>query len=681
MYYFYLQLALLAHNASVLPTSLFDDLSKAFPVSDGDLDTAHSMALLTLGDSAAATTTSAVTGGTVEEEVILGPHMDVRMGPIIIESVDGLQQGRHSIARGMVRLFRDQHASPDHLTPESLAAARMDEDDDSDLGLVVCVLAIPASMSTADFLKFVHPFHDTIAQYRILRDAAPNRYMAVLKFKDGVSACQFHGKFNGRPFHGLEPEVCHTVFVASIDWCATNNENQNDAAMLTLDETLRLEHAIPIPPHSFELPTCPICIERLDESITELKGFTCQHSFDCGCLTKWNHGGNTRCLVCRWSEKPVLDGLTPSVYLRNKAGWLLARRAHNLSCFACNGQDRLWICLICGHVGCGRYQDAHAFVHYEVTGHRFALERDTQEVWDYIGDGYVHRWIQNTVDGKFVEFPTLTSSLPPLSQPPTLHPHDQSHQQQQQQQQRHPLHSPQPQTALSTKFGSGKRYVDAVAAGSTGAASSPRTSTSHAASMPYEDTNQNKLEAMSVEYTTLLTSQLDSQRIYYEDQLDALVQQLSQLTARQTQLKIQLENAHAGTATPTPTIDELNAQLERARSQHIDISTEHDQAKALHDEMRRQWDEEKERSTALSKESDTLKALMASKKAELRDATDELRDMEFYLKARTTIQDHPDMAGGSVQMAQRADAASGTSGARGSGHARRGRKTTRRGAR
>ena len=61
---------------------------------------------------------------------------------------------------------------------------------------------------------------------------------------------------------------------------------------------------------------------------------------------------------------------------------------------------------MCGHVGCGRYIGCGSGVHHhESTGHNFAMELATQRVWDYIGDNYVHRLIQNKVDGKLVELP------------------------------------------------------------------------------------------------------------------------------------------------------------------------------------------------------------------------------------------------------------------------------------
>jgi uncharacterized UBP type Zn finger protein len=75
-------------------------------------------------------------------------------------------------------------------------------------------------------------------------------------------------------------------------------------------------------------------------------------------------------------------------------------------CHECGCTDNLWICLVCGQIGCGRGKQGHALAHYETTSHLYALDIETQRVWDYAGDGYVHRLIQNVVDGKIVELPS-----------------------------------------------------------------------------------------------------------------------------------------------------------------------------------------------------------------------------------------------------------------------------------
>ena len=36
----------------------------------------------------------------------------------------------------------------------------------------------------------------------------------------------------------------------------------------------------------------------------------------------------------------------------------------------------------------------HAADHWRTSGHCYALELDSQRVWDYVGDNYVHRLIQ-----------------------------------------------------------------------------------------------------------------------------------------------------------------------------------------------------------------------------------------------------------------------------------------------
>lgn len=39
-----------------------------------------------------------------------------------------------------------------------------------------------------------------------------------------------------------------------------------------------------------ELPTCPVCLERMDANITGLLTILCQHTFHCYCLSKWGDG-------------------------------------------------------------------------------------------------------------------------------------------------------------------------------------------------------------------------------------------------------------------------------------------------------------------------------------------------------------------------------------------------------
>jgi BRCA1-associated protein len=118
-------------------------------------------------------------------------------------------------------------------------------------------------------------------------------------------------------------------------------------------------------------------IDRLDAETSGVITTMCNHTFHCDCLAKWSDG---TCPVCRYSQ-----GQQESV------------------CTTCGSKENLWVCLICGHVGCGRYSGGHANAHYKATNHTYALELESQRVWDYTGDGYVHRLIANKQDGKLIE--------------------------------------------------------------------------------------------------------------------------------------------------------------------------------------------------------------------------------------------------------------------------------------
>ena len=54
-----------------------------------------------------------------------------------------------------------------------------------------------------------------------------------------------------------------------------------------------------------ELPTCPVCLERMDET-TGLLTILCQHVFHCACLEKWRGSG---CPVCRYTQSAGVSSL------------------------------------------------------------------------------------------------------------------------------------------------------------------------------------------------------------------------------------------------------------------------------------------------------------------------------------------------------------------------------------
>ena len=51
---------------------------------------------------------------------------------------------------------------------------------------MLCVLTVPATMTSHDLMKFVAPFNDVIEQMKIIRDSTPNQYMVLIKFSAQV---------------------------------------------------------------------------------------------------------------------------------------------------------------------------------------------------------------------------------------------------------------------------------------------------------------------------------------------------------------------------------------------------------------------------------------------------------------------------------------------------------------
>lgn len=51
---------------------------------------------------------------------------------------------------------------------------------------MVCILTVPATMTSHDLMKFMAPFNDVIDHMKIIRDSTPNQYMVLVKFQTQV---------------------------------------------------------------------------------------------------------------------------------------------------------------------------------------------------------------------------------------------------------------------------------------------------------------------------------------------------------------------------------------------------------------------------------------------------------------------------------------------------------------
>lgn len=59
---------------------------------------------------------------------------------------------------------------------------------------MVCILTVPATMTSHDLMKLMAPFNDVMEHMKIIRDSTPNQYMVLIKF------CRQVGFFSSKSY-------------------------------------------------------------------------------------------------------------------------------------------------------------------------------------------------------------------------------------------------------------------------------------------------------------------------------------------------------------------------------------------------------------------------------------------------------------------------------------------------
>ena len=122
---------------------------------------------------------------------------------------------------------------------------------------------------------------------------------------------------------------------------------------------------------------------ELQESVDEIKWYDndntvcfvlCGHFFHVMCLMRCEQNS---CPICRYYLFPESSSICNSCNLCTKD---------------------LWVCLTCGHVGCGRSQKQCAIKHYQSTNHIWAKCLHNLDVWDYADDDYVYRIVMAQIE-------------------------------------------------------------------------------------------------------------------------------------------------------------------------------------------------------------------------------------------------------------------------------------------
>ncbi|KAJ3400518.1 hypothetical protein HDU80_006869, partial [Chytriomyces hyalinus] len=756
--------------------------------------------------------------------------------------------GRSQLNAGIVHLYRDRKELDTSLVRHDAATlnngtAHPNKDSPSDTSVrtnpisseqtlnVLCLLAVPAYMTAQDVLLFTAPFAASIQHVRFIRDAVHSRSMVLLNFRTGAAfegePAAFYAEYSGKLFNSLDEAVCTVVYVRSVEFKShaipyfdmnlpvsahtgmirspknaispTNGSSSSLSASASSSSSASPKLSIVAHEKSpletsamIELPTCPVCLDRMDSSVTGLVTILCHHSFHCNCLSKWQ---DASCPVCRYTSggtqqfqlganfhsraailnqyeenqsrhrtdstqrQAILNGSDPPIStsfdsmshpnaihpfgsnhhqseppssiiesfspkqppLEASEALFLQASQHipipisttatsNNTCSRCPATSNLWICLVCGTVGCGRYESAHAANHYTSNpSHVYALELETQRVWDYVGDGYVHRLIRTGSDGRGIvelsapaaaaageyagrgrrrrrhvrgpglqegvlgdggvdsEFSVLGNELPGQRRrrrrrrkgdgsdkkgaDDALKEHlKQDPKKQQRRQHRH--HS--------------KNITDAKKKKSTrnSSCSSSNCSVCDGSSSSYSSSDDSE-EALGLEYSLLLSHQLESQRHWFEEQMAAqaaantsLMEALRQEFQESMQVRVEAAHVEAAKQCQLGFNEEQKAWIrDRERlEKKLDKTLDRMQL------VERQFQEEREINDGLRENQDALKLQLARREKEIlekgkqvEELNEQVRDLMFYLEAQQKVDASPlknELQSGTVVLEQ-----------------------------
>ena len=69
----------------------------------------------------------------------------------------------------------------------------------------LCILAVPSYLAPSDFLGFVgEETREHVSHFRMIRTVRANRYMVLIKFRDGKMARNWQRAWNGKVFNSME---------------------------------------------------------------------------------------------------------------------------------------------------------------------------------------------------------------------------------------------------------------------------------------------------------------------------------------------------------------------------------------------------------------------------------------------------------------------------------------------
>ena len=224
------------------------------------------------------------------------------------------------------------------------------------------LINLPEDISLEFFVNFIGNEIEKIQNITLITEPKTNFRSLIIHFFEQDMADNFYYNYKVRSIKENKSEFLYFVFLRNIIYSKEEKSKSNLIEINTNKEEEKEEFEYILS----QIPTCPLCLEKIETSNCGIE--TVLDIFPC---ERWTNYKNL-CKVCSKLAPLVIKLLT---------------------CEKCKNNSSLWCCLICGNIGCGRYQNGHAVEHFKETNHKYSLELESQRIWDYSLDKWVHRVI------------------------------------------------------------------------------------------------------------------------------------------------------------------------------------------------------------------------------------------------------------------------------------------------
>ena len=322
----------------------------------------------------------------------------------------------------------------------SEAESVVGDDEDEQKSDTVCLTDVPSHMIPQGLIKFFDSSLSQIVSMRILRSFKEReKYLALIRLHSPAAAATLVKNFHGRRLSSLNPAVFCLHFVKNVDEeqqhllqglekegssssvSATGGVGVGDTSSIFQQVEVQSLSPASGPLVSITTTTtaaiaagssssrsgprledsCSVCLESIERTTQSFTG-CCNHKFHIACIAQLMgpqcplcrfqhdavHADLSQCSTCGW------DGLSSSGSSSSESEAVVGGESSHS-----HHQD-LWVCLVCGFMGCGvaSSHQSHIREHYTRHLHTYAMNVGNKSVWDFAGDGYVHRLVLHRPD-------------------------------------------------------------------------------------------------------------------------------------------------------------------------------------------------------------------------------------------------------------------------------------------